>query len=121
MFMFFRVTERRNCLSCSASSISVDIQSPRETIQPIVETPLASPGNQPEFKIEDRSGATSRTDKRLFDDSIPGTPRRRFGEDSMAQGYFTAFFKEEKRLGMGANGTVYLCQVSHRASCPVLF
>lgn len=44
-------------------------------------------------------------------DSIPGTPKRRFGDSSMAQGYFAAFFKEERRLGMGANGTVYLCQV----------
>ncbi|ETW76102.1 hypothetical protein HETIRDRAFT_53797 [Heterobasidion irregulare TC 32-1] len=29
---------------------------------------------------------------------------------SMAEGYFNAFFKEEARLGMGANGSVYLCQ-----------
>lgn len=41
----------------------------------------------------------------------PGTPKQRFGESSMAQGYFAAFFKEERRLGMGANGSVYLCQV----------
>jgi hypothetical protein len=45
------------------------------------------------------------------DDSVPGTPKRRFGENSMAQGYFAAFFREEKRLGMGANGSVHLCQV----------
>ncbi|KAG8844638.1 putative serine/threonine-protein kinase iks1 [Serendipita sp. 411] len=44
------------------------------------------------------------------EDSRPTTPQPRFSENSMAQGYFTAFFKEEKRLGMGANGTVYLCQ-----------
>lgn len=43
-------------------------------------------------------------------DSVPGTPQARFSRDSMAQGYFAAFFKEEKRLGMGANGSVYLCQ-----------
>ena len=35
-----------------------------------------------------------------------------FGPESMAEGYFTAFFKEEYRLGMGANGSVFLCQVS---------
>jgi hypothetical protein len=29
----------------------------------------------------------------------------------MADGYFKAFFQEEYRLGMGANGTVFLCQV----------
>ena len=45
-------------------------------------------------------------------DSIPGTPQARFSRDSMAQGYFAAFFREEKRLGMGANGSVHLCQVS---------
>ncbi|KAG9004176.1 putative serine/threonine-protein kinase iks1 [Tulasnella sp. 427] len=28
----------------------------------------------------------------------------------MAQGYFTAFFREKQRLGMGANGTVLLCE-----------
>ncbi|PVG01469.1 kinase-like protein [Serendipita vermifera] len=93
-----------------ASSVSIDIQSPRETTYPFVETPLASPGNQSQFKIEERDASTSRTDKRQFEESMPGTPRRRFGDDSMAQGYFAAFFKEERRLGMGANGTVYLCQ-----------
>jgi hypothetical protein len=35
-----------------------------------------------------------------------------FSKESMAQGYFKAFFKEECRLGMGANGSVFLCQVS---------
>lgn len=34
-----------------------------------------------------------------------------FKPGSMAEGYFNAFFKEEYRLGMGANGSVYLCQV----------
>ncbi|KIP06309.1 hypothetical protein PHLGIDRAFT_107158 [Phlebiopsis gigantea 11061_1 CR5-6] len=33
-----------------------------------------------------------------------------FRAESMAEGYFSAFFQEEYRLGMGANGTVYLCQ-----------
>ncbi|EEB90738.1 hypothetical protein MPER_11017, partial [Moniliophthora perniciosa FA553] len=28
----------------------------------------------------------------------------------MAEGYFKAFFQEEYKLGMGANGSVYLCQ-----------
>lgn len=36
-----------------------------------------------------------------------------FGSGVMAEGYFEAFFKEERRLGMGANGTVFLCQVRH--------
>ncbi|KAL0958459.1 hypothetical protein HGRIS_000601 [Hohenbuehelia grisea] len=33
-----------------------------------------------------------------------------FSPENMAEGYFKAFFQEEMRLGMGANGTVYLCQ-----------
>ena len=33
-----------------------------------------------------------------------------FGAETMAQGYFNAFFEEECRLGMGANGSVFLCQ-----------
>jgi hypothetical protein len=32
----------------------------------------------------------------------------------MAEGYFKAFFQEEARLGMGANGSVFLCQVKVR-------
>ncbi|THH08743.1 hypothetical protein EW146_g8898 [Bondarzewia mesenterica] len=55
--------------------------------------------------------------------SRPGTPPYRVADDiharngeslkpgSMAEGYFNAFFREEARLGMGANGSVYLCQV----------
>ena len=31
----------------------------------------------------------------------------------MAEGYFKAFFQEEYKLGMGANGSVFLCQASH--------
>ncbi|KAI0076545.1 kinase-like protein [Panus rudis PR-1116 ss-1] len=59
--------------------------------------------------------------------SVPSTPRRSrspslvsvsdlgegpktFKPGTMAEGYFKAFFQEECRLGMGANGTVYLCQ-----------
>lgn len=34
-----------------------------------------------------------------------------FAAESMAQGYFKTFFQEECRLGMGANGIVFLCQV----------
>ena len=34
--------------------------------------------------------------------------------ETMAEGYFSAFFKEDCRLGMGANGSVFLCQVSIR-------
>lgn len=36
-----------------------------------------------------------------------------FRSNAMAEGYFEAFFKEEYRLGMGANGSVFLCQVGY--------
>ncbi|KAJ7151236.1 kinase-like domain-containing protein [Mycena filopes] len=46
--------------------------------------------------------------------SRPSTPppseRNTFPAEAMAEGYFKAFFQEEFRLGMGANGSVYLCQ-----------
>jgi hypothetical protein len=35
-----------------------------------------------------------------------------FAAEAMAEGYFKAFFQEECRLGMGAYGSVFLCQVS---------
>lgn len=35
-----------------------------------------------------------------------------FPADKMAEGYFKTFFQEEYKLGMGANGSVFLCQVS---------
>lgn len=40
-----------------------------------------------------------------------------FSADVMAEGYFKAFFQEEFKLGMGANGSVFLCQV--RIAVPV--
>lgn len=36
-----------------------------------------------------------------------------FAAETMATGYFKAFFQEECRLGMGAYGSVFLCQVRH--------
>ena len=44
---------------------------------------------------------------------LPGThdSERSFQAEKMAEGYFKAFFKEEYKLGMGANGSVFLCQV----------
>lgn len=49
--------------------------------------------------------------------SRPSTPPlqdkgdTQFSAEGLADGYFKAFFKEEQKLGMGANGSVYLCQV----------
>lgn len=47
-------------------------------------------------------------------DDVRGRGRGRsstFSVEAMAEGYFKAFFKEECRLGMGAYGSVFLCQV----------
>ncbi|KAH9940700.1 kinase-like protein [Amylocystis lapponica] len=49
----------------------------------------------------DTSGSTSAQ-------SAEGSDAFRAG--NMAEGYFKAFFREECRLGMGANGSVFLCQ-----------
>jgi hypothetical protein len=52
----------------------------------------------------------------LFDDEEPPASASEqssaFPADKMADGYFQRFFQEEYKLGMGANGSVFLCQVS---------
>jgi hypothetical protein len=62
----------------------------------------SSPGPPPLTAHENSEQAEERTN---------GTPRA-FPPNTMAEGYFNRFFKEEYKLGMGANGSVYLCQVS---------
>ncbi|KAI0064990.1 kinase-like protein [Artomyces pyxidatus] len=54
------------------------------------------------------SSASSRASTPPPSDSA--NDHRAFPPESMAEGYFKAFFEEEARLGMGANGSVYLCQ-----------
>ena len=48
------------------------------------------------------------------------TRSRAFPAEAMAEGYFKTFFQEECRLGMGANGSVFLCQAcpTHALSYP---
>jgi glutaredoxin len=48
----------------------------------------------------------------------PQSRKNGFAAEAMAEGYFKAFFQEECRLGMGANGSVYLCQV-YSTPCPI--
>lgn len=45
-------------------------------------------------------------------DSQSGGTSRAFPPNTLAEGYFKRFFQEDYKLGMGANGSVYLCQVS---------
>ena len=48
--------------------------------------------------------------------TMPDEANNAFPADKMAEGYFKTFFQEEYRLGMGANGSVFLCQV-HLYKC----
>ena len=43
--------------------------------------------------------------------TMPDDANNAFPADKMAEGYFKTFFQEEYKLGMGANGSVFLCQV----------
>lgn len=45
------------------------------------------------------------------DAATPDDANNAFSADKMAEGYFKTFFQEEYKLGMGANGSVFLCQV----------
>jgi hypothetical protein len=47
----------------------------------------------------------------IIEPMSPAGESSTFAAETMAQGYFNAFFEEECRLGMGANGSVFLCQV----------
>ena len=62
--------------------------------------PLRSTHSPASFPADTRASSSLG----LHDDTV-------FTPESMAEGYFKAFFQEEARLGMGANGTVFLCQV----------
>ncbi|EPQ53519.1 kinase-like protein [Gloeophyllum trabeum ATCC 11539] len=68
--------------------------------------PSSQPSTQPSSRPESRNGARRRRSR----STSRTTSQDGFGPAAMAQGYFARFFKEECRLGMGANGTVYLCQ-----------
>lgn len=51
--------------------------------------------------------------------TVPDDANNAFPADKMAEGYFKTFFQEEYKLGMGANGSVFLCQV-HIYKCTFL-
>ncbi|KAK1232788.1 putative serine/threonine-protein kinase iks1 [Marasmius sp. AFHP31] len=54
------------------------------------------------------TGTTPRATRPPLESSSQETSA--FPPGAMAEGYFKAFFQEECKLGMGANGSVYLCQ-----------
>ena len=51
------------------------------------------------------------THRRNNTTTVPDDANNAFPADKMAEGYFKTFFQEEYKLGMGANGSVFLCQV----------
>lgn len=94
-------------------------------IRPEYSTPTDDPASpplhhiQPYFQILEQSvdGSRASTPVHEVDDgrrfvSDSETPARGSGERRSVEGYYRRFFVEEKRLGMGAEGTVYLCQAS---------
>jgi hypothetical protein len=72
-------------------------------------------------KNYDDEGDSGSADEERQTRQARASPKPAFKADAMAEGYFKAFFQEECKLGMGANGSVYLCQVCPRSSfAPVL-
>ena len=65
------------------------------------------------FQLLAIANETSRPSTPLPHTDEPRSRKRSnaFSPEAMADGYFKAFFQEEYRLGMGAYGSVYLCQV----------
>lgn len=66
---------------------------------------LLSLANDANSRPSSRPSTPISAEQRTYDEG------NAFPVESIAQGYFSTFFKEEYRLGMGANGSVYLCQV----------
>ncbi|KZT20934.1 kinase-like protein [Neolentinus lepideus HHB14362 ss-1] len=71
--------------------------------------PASPPGLTSRPSSRPSAYAPSRSESRQSNMSSSSS-KGGFTPATMAQGYFARFFKEERRLGMGANGTVYLCQ-----------
>lgn len=59
--------------------------------------------------VSSASGSSNANSQSTRDEGGGGD--RTFAAEAMAEGYFKAFFREEHKLGMGANGSVFLCQV----------
>jgi hypothetical protein len=60
---------------------------------------------------DDPSGSVLGEGTHRRNTTTPDDANNTFPADKMAEGYFKTFFQEEYKLGMGANGSVFLCQV----------
>ena len=61
--------------------------------------------------ISNQTSSRPSTPSNAIEDGSESERHGVFPAEMMAEGYFQTFFREEGRLGMGANGSVYLCQV----------
>ena len=126
--VLYNPTSKALSITSSASSVLPVHQhaAPESNLCALCHRPL------PEEETDDRPARHAPNYFQLLSDandtiSRPSTPPPRAQEAAhpmTADGYFEKFFKEEYRLGMGANGSVYLCQVrlfaSNRLVFPVL-
>ena len=95
-------------------SISPDPRRPREPDDDDLEESLGRASNRAAnyFQLLEIANETSRPASPISNGGSSSN-RGAFRAENMAEGYFKAFFQEVCRLGMGANGSVYLCQVSY--------
>ncbi|KAF8308195.1 kinase-like protein, partial [Clavulina sp. PMI_390] len=91
-----------------------------EDVCPYCHRPMAEPPNPPSpvyprapnyfhLLAESTSSSRPRTPPGRDSDSDSSSDRL-FTPGTLAEGYFDMFFREERKLGMGANGSVFLCQ-----------
>ncbi|KAF9482726.1 kinase-like protein [Pholiota conissans] len=75
---------------------------------------LLAIANETSSRRPSRSPSPYRVDNGRATSTLPTDENRSttgaFPAEKMAEGYFKTFFQEEYKLGMGANGTVFLCQ-----------
>ncbi|KAJ7028008.1 kinase-like domain-containing protein [Mycena alexandri] len=102
----FPPRERRPCPYCH-QTLPADFLPPDSELEDeVVDSEASFRASNYFHLLEIANDTTSRP-------STPPSPSERrntFPAEAMAEGYFKAFFQEEYRLGMGANGSVYLCQ-----------
>lgn len=123
-------------LSVRERAVSRPRPKPKPSFCPYCERPYDSDAHDEDVdEVDEYSESRAHNYFQLLaianESSRPATPLSRsssppeisgIASETMAEGYFAAFFKEEHRLGMGANGSVFLCQVSFFVNdLPLLF
>lgn len=76
------------------------------------ETSSRRPSRSPSpYRVDNGESTMGTRDSRTRSPDENRSTAGAFPAEKMAEGYFKTFFQEEYKLGMGANGTVFLCQV----------